>query len=105
MGHMAPYVASKHAVAGLVRSAACDLASYGVTVNAIAPGSTRTGMLEDSSAVFGGGLPDSTFTELHLMKRLIEPEEIAALVGFLCSPASSAITGAVMPIDLGFTTT
>ncbi len=104
MGHMAPYVASKHAVSGLVRSAAADLGQQGITVNAVCPGSTRTQMLEDSSKVFGGLNPD-IFSALHLTKRLIEPEEIAAAVGFLCSPQGSGITGALIPVDHGFTTT
>lgn len=103
MGHMAPYVASKHAVAGLVRSAAADLGRNGITVNAVCPGSTRTHMLEDSSALFGS-LPIATFSGPHLTGRLIEPEEIAAAVAFLCSPAGSGITGAVIPVDHGFTT-
>ncbi|MGB2757383.1 MAG: SDR family NAD(P)-dependent oxidoreductase, partial [Acidimicrobiia bacterium] len=79
MGHMAPYVASKHAVTGLVRSAAADLGTRGITVNAVCPGSTRTGMLEDSSALFGN-LPVETFSGQHLTGTLIEPEEIAAAV-------------------------
>ena len=99
---LAAYSASKHAVIGLVRSLAADLAGTGVTANAICPGSTRGPMLDASAAVYG--LPSTEeFAGHHLLQRLLEPAEPAALITWLCGPASSGLTGAVLPVDAGMT--
>jgi SDR family mycofactocin-dependent oxidoreductase len=96
------YTAAKHGVHGLVRSLAAELGPHGVTANAVAPGSTATAMLEASAAVYG--LADATdFAVHHHLPRLVEPGEVAALVAWVCSPASSAVTGAVLPADAGMT--
>jgi SDR family mycofactocin-dependent oxidoreductase len=99
---LAAYVASKHAVVGLVRSIAAELGPEGVTANVIAPGSTRTEMLTASAAVYGLAAPDE-FAVHHLDPRLLDPEEIAEAVAWLCSPGSSGVTGAVLPVDAGMT--
>lgn len=99
---LAAYSASKHAVVGYVRSLAADLGSKGVTANVVAPGSTRTEMLSASAAVYELEDPGE-FSRHHLDPRLLDPEEIAEAVAWLCSPASSGVTGAVLPVDAGMT--
>ncbi|MFT5204170.1 MAG: SDR family mycofactocin-dependent oxidoreductase [Candidatus Aldehydirespiratoraceae bacterium] len=101
---MAPYVAAKHGVIGLVRSLAIDLSGTGVTANAIAPGSTRTAILEASAASYGIDIAEFA-THQRPIGRLIEPEEIAAAVAYLCSPGAAGVTGVVLPVDGGMTST
>jgi SDR family mycofactocin-dependent oxidoreductase len=97
---MGAYSAAKHGVIGLVRSLAAELGPLGVTANAVAPGSTSTRILEASAEVYGLSTPDE-FAHHHLLPRLIEPAEVAALIAWLAGPASSAVTGAVLPVDAG----
>ena len=99
---LAAYVAAKHGVNGLVRSLASELGPHGVTVNAVAPGSTRTTMLEASAAVYDLATVEG-FTEHHLLGRLLEPDEVAALVAWVCGPSSGGVTGAILPVDAGMT--
>ena len=99
---LAAYSASKHAVVGFIRSLAAELGPHGITANAVAPGSTRTAMLDASAEVYG--LTDvRDFAAHHQLGRLIAAGEVAALLAWLCSPASAAITGAVLPVDAGMT--
>jgi NAD(P)-dependent dehydrogenase (short-subunit alcohol dehydrogenase family) len=99
---LAAYAAAKHGVEGLVRSLAAELGDLGVTANAVAPGSTVGAMVDASAAVYG--LVDSAeLAQHHFQHRLIAPEEVAATIRWLCSPASSAVTGAVLPVDAGMT--
>ncbi len=96
------YVAAKHGVNGLVRSLAAELGPEGITANAVAPGSTRTAMLDASAAVYDlAGVEE--FTRHHLLGRLLDADEVAALVAWVCGPASGGITGAVLPVDAGMT--
>lgn len=99
---LAAYAAAKHGVVGLVRSLAAELAPHQVTANAVAPGSTRTAVLEASAAIYGLASVEE-FAVHHLEQRLLEPAEVAAAVAFLCSEAAGAITGAVLPVDAGMT--
>lgn len=99
---LSAYVAAKHGVVGLVRSLAAELGPKGVTANVVAPGSTRTEMLTASAALYGLAEVDE-FAVHHLDPRLLAPEEIAAAVGWLLSPAASGVTGAVLPVDAGMT--
>jgi SDR family mycofactocin-dependent oxidoreductase len=99
---LASYAAAKHGVIGLVRSLAAELGPEGITANAVAPGSTSTAMLDASARVYG---LDSTreFGRHHQLERLIEPDEVAAMLAWLCGDDSGAITGAVIPVDAGMT--
>lgn len=100
--HLADYTAAKHAVVGLIRAAAMDLAPYGVTANAVSPGSTRTAILEASAKIYDLASVEE-FASQQPIDRLIEPFEIAATIAWLCSSASSAITGADLAVDGGMT--
>jgi len=102
--HLAAYSASKHAVVGLVRGLAADLADTGVTANAVCPGSTRTAGLEASAAIYGLSSPES-FAAHQPIGRLLEPSEPAAMVAWLCSEAASGVTGAAIAVDGGMTST
>ena len=99
------YTASKHAVVGMTKIAAAELASSGIRVNAVCPAPTSTEMMfsmertqsppDDPEAVRRG------MTRMIPMGRYGEPEEIAAVVLFLASSASSFMTGAAVPVDGG----
>ncbi|WP_429297927.1 SDR family NAD(P)-dependent oxidoreductase [Paraburkholderia sp. GAS199] len=93
------YAASKAGILGLTRSYAVALAEHGVRVNAIAPGWIRTRL--SSGALDNPERSTAIMTRLP-MKRWGEPEDVARVVAFLCSPAASYITGVVLPIDGGF---
>jgi SDR family mycofactocin-dependent oxidoreductase len=100
---LAGYSASKHAVIGLMKGLAADLAGSGVTANAVCPGSTRTALLDVSARIYDLGSAEA-FASQQLLERLLAPEEPAALIAWLCTEASSAVTGAALPADAGLTT-
>lgn len=99
---LAAYSASKAGVIGLVRGLAADLAGTGITANTVLPGSTATTVLDYSAEVYGLDDPDR-FADHHVDHRIIRPDEVAAVVAWLCSPASRALTGAAVPADAGMT--
>lgn len=95
----APYVASKHGVIGLTKSAAKGYAREGIRVNAVCPGSIDTPMIE---RVDGGPLrPDSWRISRTPMGRIGTPEEIAETVVWLCSEKASYVTGHSLIVDGG----
>jgi len=100
--HLAAYSAAKHAVVGLIRGVAMDLAEFGVTANAVSPGSTRTSILDASARVYGMASGE-LFAAQQPIGRLLDPSEIAAAVVWLCSASSSALTGANIAVDGGMT--
>ncbi|WP_285491214.1 mycofactocin-coupled SDR family oxidoreductase [Amycolatopsis taiwanensis] len=100
--HLAGYNAAKHAVVGLIRGLASDLRGTGVTATAVSPGSTRTAMLDATAELYQLGDVEE-FAQHQLIERLLDPEEVAAAVCWLCSAQSSAITGTVVHADGGFT--
>jgi SDR family mycofactocin-dependent oxidoreductase len=99
---LSAYSAAKHGVVGLIKSLAAELGPEGITANAVAPGSTSTAMLDASATIYGlSGTAE--FARHHPLERLIEPDEVAALLAWVCGPDSGAITGAVIPVDAGMT--
>ena len=105
--YVAAYVAAKHGVVGLTRALALEVATTGVTVNAICPGFTDTEMLSDSIAKAaeksGRSAEDlrRTFVRSNPQGRLVRPEEVAAAVLFLCGPGSDAMNGQAIAVAGG----
>jgi NAD(P)-dependent dehydrogenase (short-subunit alcohol dehydrogenase family) len=92
------YVASKHAVEGLTKSAALEVAGTGVRVNVVAPGTTDTGMLTRFTNTDGN---KAALVSTVPVKRLGTPEEIAHVIAFVASANASYMTGATIPVDGG----
>jgi len=108
--HSAIYGASKAALAQLTKSAALDWGPHGIRFNCIAPGSTDTPMLRRVLGELPERYPDvypkdseNSYKESIALQRFADPKEIAWLVAFLASEASSFMTGTVIPIDGGYT--
>lgn len=104
---LSAYVAAKHAVVGLVRALALETARHGVTVNAVCPAYTETTMLHDDvrrAAAKSGRDADAILQTMreHLpIGRLVQPQEVAAAVLFLCSADAAAITGTTLAVAGG----
>jgi SDR family mycofactocin-dependent oxidoreductase len=97
---LAAYCAAKAGLVGLVRALGLELRGTGITANAVSPGSTRTKILEESARLYGLGSGEQ-FASQQPIERLLEPDEVAALIVWLASAAGSAVTGADLPIDGG----
>ncbi|MFF7988553.1 3-hydroxybutyrate dehydrogenase [Kitasatospora xanthocidica] len=104
------YVTAKHALEGLSKTVALEGAPYGVTSNCVNPGYVRTPLVEKQIAAqaLAHGIREDEVVERIMLdrtavKRLIEPDEVAQLALWLCSPAASSITGASLPLDGGWT--
>jgi len=103
---LGPYIASKHAVVGLTKTAALEYAEWGIRVNAICPAPIHTRMMrsiEEGAAPGRGKEMQKQYKAAIPMKRYGEPHEVAQLVLFLASDQASYITGAAYPIDGGMT--
>jgi 3-hydroxybutyrate dehydrogenase len=106
----AGYVAAKHGLLGLVKVLALEGADRGITATAVCPAFTRTPLVEAQIAdqAKAHGLPEDRVLEdvilaPHAVKRLVEPEEVAAVVSFLLGPDGRAFSGAPVTMDLGWT--
>jgi 3-hydroxybutyrate dehydrogenase len=105
------YVTAKHGLEGLSKVLALEGAAHGVTSNCVNPAYVRTPLVEDQIADQARQhqlAPEQVVGEVMLaraaIKRLIEPEEVAETVAYLCSPPATMITGASLSIDGGWTT-
>jgi 3-oxoacyl-[acyl-carrier protein] reductase len=96
---LANYAASKAGLIGLTRSAAVELGPSNINVNAVAPGYIRTTRLTDGVA------PDilDRARDRSVLRRLGDPQDVASVVAFLCSEKARHVTGAVIPVDGGYT--
>ncbi|WP_135228634.1 3-hydroxybutyrate dehydrogenase [Deinococcus fonticola] len=114
-GHVASpfksaYISAKHGLIGFTRTAALEAGEQGLTVNAICPGYVRTPLVEGQiadQARTRGITPEEVEQKVMLepaaIKKLLNPEDIAALASYVASPAAWGMTGAVLDIDLGWT--
>ncbi|MEU2508555.1 3-hydroxybutyrate dehydrogenase [Streptomyces sp. NPDC007863] len=108
--YKAAYVAAKHALEGLSKVAAIEGAPHGVTSNCVNPGYVRTplveGQVRDQAAAHGiseGDVLSNVMLARSPVKRLLETEEVAAAVLWLCGPHSGYLTGTSLPLDGGWT--
>lgn len=97
------YSATKHAIIGLTRSVALEVAEFGVRVNAVCPGPIDTPMLEEADIGAEGGSTAEALKPLVPFQRLASPAEVAEVVGFLASDAASYCSGAEFVVDGAWT--
>lgn len=102
---LSPYVATKHALAGMTKNVALEYGRQGIRANAICPGGIDTRMLDEVAAKSTGGAQTSAefLGPMHPIGRIGTVDEVAALTVWLCSAQAGFVTGAVIPVDGGFT--
>ncbi len=98
---MANYVAAKHGVIGLTKTAALEYITSGIRVNAVCPGTARSRMVEDWMQ--GDADAEREVSALHPIGRIAAPEEIAAAAVWLCSDEASFVVGHALVVDGGYT--
>jgi NAD(P)-dependent dehydrogenase (short-subunit alcohol dehydrogenase family) len=107
--YVAPYVAAKHGVVGLMRALAAETVKSGVTVNAVCPGFVETEMLEQSvqriveTTGRSAAQARASLAATNPQDRFIQPQEVAAAVLWLCSAAAQSVTGQALSISGGET--
>ena len=108
--YKAAYVSAKHGLEGLSKVIALEAAGKGVTSNTVCPGYVRTPLVEGQIAAQAQthGIDESEVVDEVLLsrtpvKRLVDPEEVADLVGYLCGPGTASITGSSFLLDGGWT--
>jgi len=104
------YIAAKHGLVGLTRTAALEGGEFGITANAICPAYVRTPLVDNQiadQAKANNMSPAEVIEKIMLapaaVKRLIEPAEVAGFVSYLCSEGAGTITGSALTMDLGWT--
>ena len=104
------YISAKHGMIGLTRTAALEGGAHNITVNALCPAYVRTPLVENQISAQAktheleeDEVIKTIMLEPAAIKRLIEPDEIASLVSYLCSDAAASITGACWTVDGGWT--
>jgi 3-hydroxybutyrate dehydrogenase len=104
------YVAAKHGLAGMTKTIALELAEFGVTVNAVCPGYVWTPLVEkqipeqaEARGISEEAVKRDVLLAAQATKKFVEVSQLGALAAFLCSDDASSITGALLPVDGGWT--
>jgi len=104
------YISAKHGMLGLTKTAALEGGAHGITVNALCPSYVRTPLVENQIAdqarshnINREEVVEQIMLKPAAIKKLIEPDEIASLVSYLCSDKGASVTGACWTVDCGWT--